>query len=944
MSHIHIEGDEPPFDRRAFRRMTRTSLVAVGLVLLLALGFSIVTPYTEWLWYRYDARQPSVYLTAYATRGWLFLGSLLLLWPLMHLSFSLAFRQSAVYLDRPDSLGRVIAANVIRVVQTRGPGIVRFAAPVLAFFFATGFSNEWLTFLMARNSVPFGQTDPLFGRDLAFFVFELPWYRAIANSVFAALLVTTLATVGVYVAMQAMAALAKIELGRPQVRRHLSILVGLTILALAAQMGLKLFEFGLLDGAQFTGAGYTANLQLTLTKIFVGLLAVLGLGTIAVGVAGGTYRFLGFAAGAAGAYFLIALLIIPTVVQRAIVEPDKINRESRFAERAIKMTRFAYGLDRIEVKDVTVRERPTAAEVTNADFTLENMRLWDPDVYRQAIQGLQALKPYYEFHDVDIDRYQIGDQRRMVLMSPRDIRIEGLSNEARTWVSERLVYTHGYGVVMSPVNEANSQGQPNFLARDIPTRLTAGLNLEQPRLYFSDFRDAVGSRSDPYVYVNTRVPEFDYPAEGDEPRTYRWTSERGIPVGGLLARLAFSLRFADGNLLISGNITGNSRLLMRRNIVERASRIYPFLRFDGDPYLVVREGRLLWILDAYTVTDRIPYSARIGFDNNRLNYIRNSVKVTLDAYSGESNAYAIDADDPVLKVFRRIYPGLVLDADRIPAGLNAHWRYPDDLFLIQSSVLTQYHVTAPQAFLDNRDAWAIPNQRGPNGERSNVRPYYVMMRLPEGDEGFKLILPFTPNRRENMSGWLAAHCDPDRYGQLTLYRYTRGSTVYGPSQIEAFFSQDEEIANINRQFNNEQSEIVVGNLLVMPIGQSVMYAESLFLQSRTAGISPIPELRKVVLALKDRVVVADTYPEALQKLFGEGFVPDAGPAPAPGAQPTPAPTPTPGVMTLSEYRRRVGEAAALLNRADQALRQGDFARFGELQKQARQRLDQLSKE
>jgi uncharacterized membrane protein (UPF0182 family) len=397
-------------------------------------------------------------------------------------------------------------------------------------------------------------------------------------------------------------------------------------------------------------------------------------------------------------------------------------------------------------------------------------------------------------------------------------------------------------------------------------------------------------------------------------------------------RALFALRLADGNLLVSGNIDGNSRLLIRRGVLERATAVYPFLKFDADPYIVISEGRLRWILDAYTTTAMIPYSSRIGLGPSGINYIRNSVKVVVDAYTGEMDAYQFE-DEPIIRTWQKVYPGLIKSRAEFPKALEKNIRYPEDMLRIQATGLSEYHVTDPVAFLNNGDAWEIASERGLSGAQETMRPYYVLMVLPgEKKDEFLQILPFTPRTKPNMSGWLAAKCDPEDYGKLLLYRYTKGSLVNGPAQMEAIFNQDRIVADINRQFNNEQSQILVGNMLVVPIGSSVMYVEPLFLRSRTAGIQAIPELKKVILAFKNKVVVGDSYEEALQKLLAGGAPTIATKGDKPSTPEKPA----------NAEDAAAQEALRVFNAADQALKAGDFAKYGDLRKQLKVQLERLA--
>jgi uncharacterized protein len=932
---------DPAMTRRAFRLGG-----IIGLLLLFAVVLmSAILPYTEYLWYAHDAREPGVFTTAYLARGQLFIASFFVAWIVLYFSLRKALGVSLIYLKRPETYGELMVTSAFDFVQARGQLVIRLASPVIAFLFASTFSREWGSYLLARNAQAFGLNDPLFGLDLGFYVFILPWYRAIANYAFGLLFLTTVLTIGVYAGMQAMAMLARIELSRPKIRGHVSLLIGCTLIVFGLQMWLRRYEFGLMENPQFTGAGFAAIWELRAQALVAILVVLVGVATAIFYQTKRPFQVPIYGGAVAGIAFFLGILVLPSVVQRLWVEPNKLALESPFARRAMDMTRFAYGLQEIEVRQQTVvRDEPAPRELAEAESTLENMRLWDPDILRTSIEGLQGLRPYYTFHDVDVDRYSIDGKQRLVMISPRDVRLDGLSASARTWVNTRLQYTHGFGITMSPVNTATAQGQPTFLVKDMPPQTPPGLELNQPRIYYSHFKDRWGRNEDQYAIVNTKVDEFDYATEDAEMRTYRWTGDRGVPIGGWLSRMAFSFRLGDGNLLVTPNIQGSSRLLMRRNVLERASKVYPFLKLDSDPYIVAYDGRLVWVLDGYTSTDMVPYAQRMGVGPGRLNYIRNSVKIVIDAYSGETKAYAIDPNEPLLRAYRSIYPGLVDEIGSVPAGLERHFRYPEDMFSLQSMALMQYHVRDPEIFLNNSEAWDIPKERGTTNVQSFSRPYYVQMRLPgEPSDEFLLILPFTPREKENMSGWLAARCDPENYGRLVLYKFGVGSLVRGPEQMEAIFNQDPEIADINRQFTNDQSEVVVGNLLVVPIGSSVMYVKPMFLQSRSAGIRARPELKKVILATKDRVEVGNSYAEALTRLFGNQAVRSMGETEAEGpAGESPRSATTEQPQQSARQRAAAREAIDLMNRAEQALREGDFSRYGDLQRKLKDKIQELA--
>jgi uncharacterized protein len=923
----------PQLSEKERRRVTRWGLIVLLTLVGLVLIASILAPYVDYLWFVHDVRQPQVFTRAYETKGLLLLPAFFATWALLHFSLKRAFKLSLIYLEGPTTTGQALISNALHFVQDRGWNFVRILAPVFAFFSAVGFSNEWNTYLLARNRQSFGVLDPLFQMDLSFFVFTLPWWRALGNYAFSVVLMTTILTVAIYAGLQLLAAMAKVELGRPNVRLHVSLLAGLTLLVLAFNIYLKTFEFGLASGSQFTGAGFAAVFQLQAQKVAAIAVAVLALITIALARSSRVYTVL--VKGGIGLVVLsiLAVGVAPAIIQRVMVEPDKLTKEGPFAKRAIQMTRYAYALDKIADRDFPIQDAPSKEDLIASKSTLDNMRLWDPEIVRQSIEMLQSLKQFYRFNDVDVDRYKINGKATEVMLSPRDIYLDGLQGNSRSWLYEKLQYTHGYGLVMAPVNAATSDGEPNFLIKDMPPSTPKDIPLTQPRIYFSDFRDAYGGPSDEYALVHSNQPEFDYPAQ-DKEQTTEWSGNGGIPIGGFFRRLALSVSLGDGNLLVSGNVTGETRLLMHRSVLNRCGRLYPFLKLDNDPYIVLIEGKVFWIVDAYTTTDRIPYSDTMGVGASRLNYIRNSVKIVIDAYSGETTAYAVEADEPLLKAYRGIYPGLIRDLADIPPGFREHFRYPEDLFRIQAAELTVYHVTEPFAFLNNNDAWETPVERSLGGSRTPLAPYYVQMTLPgENTDGFVLMLPFTPRGKSNMSGWLAAHCDPDRYGQTVLYKFAKGANVAGAEQAETTFASDPKVNSARLQLQGGgagDTDVVIGNMLVIPIGKSVMYAESLFPKSRGNGLQARPRLKKVVLGINGRIEVGDTYTEALDRLFG----PSTGPV-----EPKPAVT-TPGatnVDPLSDARQALG----LLDQADAALKAGDFGKYGALQKQARERLRQL---
>lgn len=942
MDHISIHSDFKTEFRPDPRKVSKFTIIVASLIVLFIIVTGVLNPVITYQWFIHDVRHPEVFTRRYEVESALFFFSFIATFIVFWFNFLQAVKLGSAFVVNADSRGVAVVAGLLNFVRNGGRGASRIISAVVALMFAGGFGANWNEYLLSSHAQSFGMKDPLFGLDLGFFLFKLPWLRAVTGYAFGVALFTTIVTIGIYVGLQALASLAKIEFSRPKIRQHLSMLIGFTLLVLAARLWLNRYDLVLADGEQFTGAGYTAVRQLVIQQIVAGLVAALALVTIVGGWVGQPFKLLLGGGVATVLFSIIGTGIYPAVIQRIYVEPNKIAAESPYAERAITMTRFGFGLDKIRMRDFSVQDRPSDADLAASRSTLDNMRLWDPTVLQTAMEQTQGLKGFYRFHDVDVDRYVINGREQTVMISPRDIYLPGLGGNANSWLYTKLTYTHGYGAVMAPVNTSTPMGLPDYLVRDMPVTSIPEIKIDRPQIYFSKFSDSNQDASDDYVLVHTNVEEFDYPSE-DGDKHSRWEGDRGIPVSGLWDRIMFSAALGDGNLLVSSNIVGSTRLLMHRDIVDRASLLYPFLQFDSDPYLVALNGKLIWILDGYTASDKLPYSNHVAWRDGLVNYMRNPVKVTVDAYTGDVDAYAIDPNEPILKCWREVFPKLIKDASQMPAGLDAHLRYPEDMFTIQAYQLTQFHVTDPTTFLTNGDAWDMPFNRGTSGDKEPLRAYNVEIRLPdEPKDGFMLILPFTPRQKDNMSGWLAAHCDPGEYGKLVLYRFTKGSLVPGPAQMETFFNQDESVSYINRTFNNNQNKVLVGNLLVIPIGQSVMYAEPLFFQSTTTGIQAPPELKKVILAFNGKIVVGDSYSEALQKLIGSQ---PAKSAMAPPASANASTAPAAAVRAPSADEAALAkEVLGQMDQADQALRSGDFAKYGELQKKIKARLQQITAE
>jgi uncharacterized membrane protein (UPF0182 family) len=935
-------ADMPTFDQEAMgnalRRTGRTGRVLAILAGILVLLLASVGPYTDWQWYSHDLGSVQIPRTSYQWQGILFLSSFVLVLGWLTFNLRLAGRQTLVYDPEPLSPAQAPAAMILRTADRFAPKVRFWLALLLAFGTASNFGESWPKLLLAINGVSFGQKDPAFGLDLSFYIFRMPWYEELVSFGLWVVGLTWFLCFTNYELFRALAVAANAETAASQRSRHLYILGSLFLMLIAVRTQIGIWSLVYQPGTQFTGAGKAVWSTVGVRQVMVGITVIFAL----VMLFGRRFSAVRIPWAVPAAVVLTWILLVEgtaTITQRFVVDPNRLNAESPFAKRAIEMTRFGYGLTTEQFSDqqITPELRPNQAAVAASQGTLDNMRLWDPEVMRQAFDQLQSQRSYYRFHDVDVDRYEINGKERLVMLSPRDIHVDGLPPAAQNWTNTRLRYTHGYGVAIARVDASTSEGEPSMLVEGIPLR-DKGIKVENPRIYFSDFRDDFGQPTDEPVIVDTDEPELDYESASGT-TTHAWTGGRGIPIGNLLAKTMFAINMKDGNLLVSSNIQKQSRLLLHRNVVDRASKAYPYLKFDMDPYLVTAGGKLVWIIDAYVTSDRLPYSWILGGQNGAINYIRNAAKITVDAYTGEVQAYAINLQEPITATYQKIYPGAFKPLSELPEPLRRHLRYPEDMLSAQATVLTQYHITDPRIFLSNSDVWQIANEIGTTGARQQIRPFYVIIALPEEtDAKFTLIMPFSPSGKPNMSGWMAARVDEIGKSDLKLFRF-KGQLPPGPELMESKFASSPDIANINRQFNNDQSEIIVGNSLVIPLGNSFLYAESLFLKSRTPGIQVTPRLTKVILALADRIVVKDTYQEALTALFA-GELPSSTTASKPSTTTAPATVPSGSGRLVSPAE--IKSAADLLDQADAALKSGDFARYGDLQKQVKSKLRELA--
>jgi uncharacterized membrane protein (UPF0182 family) len=818
--------------------------------------------------------------------------------------------------------------------------------------------GKWQTLLLWRNRVPFGDTDAQFHRDIGYYTFTLPMQRLLFGWLLFTLLATLLATGAAWYLRGGIRPRLAGRRVSAAAHAHLSLLLALVLLLKA--WGYRLDQFSLVFSPRgvVTGASYTdVHAQLPALRLMV-LLAPLCAVLVLV-----TIRSRGFILPASGlVLFLLSSILVggvfPTIVQRFQVAPQELQRELPYIQRNLDATRKAFALDRVVTTEYAAAERLPAATLHADQVTVDNIRLWEPSVLKIAIQNLQAIGQYYEFSDVDVDRYPIAGARRQVMISARDVDPRNLDRSAQTWQNLHLTYTHGYGVVAAQVNTAEASGRPLLVVSGFDQPASgAAIPIRQPRIYFGE---PPGGPA--YVVANTRQPEADAPAPGGEPQvSFRYDGRGGIPVSGPLRRVAFALRFRDINLLISSNLTAGSRIILYRDVRHRLEKAAPFLQWDGDPYVAVVGGRIVFIRDGYTTTDAYPYAERIQTEvaahpdnpgdrgvHGRANYLRNSVKAVVDAYDGTVTLYTFDQADPLLRAWRRAFPGLFTPRSAISADLQAHLRYPEDLFAIQANRYASYHIPFAKDFYSKQDFWAIPEDRsGPIRQslstaspplavgpprQEPMRPYYLLARLPgETREHFVLVLPFTPNNKQNMVSYMAARADPDGYGTITLFNLPRSRTVFGPTQVNAQILADPNVAKELTLFNQQGSTVTLGNLLTVPVGDALLYVQPIFIQ---ASQGAIPQLRRVAAFLNGDLGYTATLEGSLAQLLGEA--PPAAPSPGPGSPGQPVETGTALARILAQEAEAFRQAQTALDRKDLGAYQRAIDRLGELIRQAQQ--------
>jgi len=862
------------------------------IVFLGIIGFSvaraIATFFTNYLWFE-SIDLTSVWFKILLTKTILVAVTSLIAFAFIFINLRLAVRATPVMdifesFENQDPLSRFRAWTNERFLRYRLIGAVG-----LSLFLGAGASQLWEQVLLFLNQKSFGITDPVFNYDLSTYVFGLPLYRLFVSWGFQLVIFTSLIILLFFVATGAV----QLRPGRfPDVssgaKAHLSVLLAFIALLKAFAYRLDALELLYSPRGKVFGASYTDVVAHLPALNLLILISLFGAILLLVNIRRRGWLLPATAISLWLAVSIIVGGLVPAAIQRFRVVPDELNKELPYVANHIDYTRLAYNLNTIEEKSFEASPNLSSSDIADNAQTVDNIRLWDPTVLAETYSQLQEIRAYYALDEVDVDRYEINGELTQVMVSARELDQTNLP--AVGWVNERLQYTHGFGVVFSPANNVASQGQPDFYVKGVPATSTVSeLEVEQPRIYFGESADSLE-----YVVVNSLQDEVDYPlsTEGQSVAYTNYSGEGGVGIGSFFRRLGFALRYSELNLLISNQLSDDSKLIMERNIVSRVKKGAPFLYTDNDPYLALIDGQLFWIIDMYTVSDKYPYAQpadtrRINENSGlpmNFNYLRNSVKAVVNAYDGTLNYYVVDEEDPIIQSYVDIFPELFSSKSEMSSELLDHIRYPEDLFTIQSDMYRDYHMIDPRVFYADEDPWVIPTDSSTTPRVATLRgefteigfkpmlPYYLLMNLPgETDLSYLIFQPFNPENRPNMQSFLVADADPENYGQLIDFRLPKGEFVDGPSQVATRINQDPDISQIFTLLDQQGSSVIKGNLFVVPINQSVLYYQPIYLQGEQ---NPLPEFKFVVVVFQDRIIMEETLSEALNSIFGEGILED----------------------------------------------------------------------
>jgi uncharacterized protein len=921
--------------------------LAFGLFVLLP---ALTTPLADWLWFSEIGYQ-RVFVTKIVAQWSIGIVAAAIAFAVLYGNARYALRGLVVGEDRV----RTPITDLSSVATAMGEHAARvmrlFALPwtaILAFFVALTMASQWNTVLQALHRTPFGQVDPIFGRDIGWYVFVLPAIEMVVGFAFALVLISL---VLVALPIHFVRAEGGRE-GQPLVipahaRRHLAILAALLLVVLGARTWLVRIP-GLLFGEHtaLAGANYV-DLHLRVPAMqLLSIAALAGAALIAWSAMRGRLVYGAVRVVVGYAILTVLAILVPALYQRLIVQANELSRETPQIAHHIQATRNAWGLADVELHELGAGGAITPATIAANRATIDNVRLWDREPLLQTFGQLQSIRTYYDFISIDDDRYQIGGQLRQVLLSPRELDTDALPRKG--FINEHLTYTHGMGITLGPSNEVTPDGLPVLFIKDLPPVSTIGVTITRPQIYF-------GEQSNDFVLAPSNQREFDYPAgEGDAAVYSAYDGRGGVPVGSFARRLLYALHFGSFNILLSRDVTARTRILYNRSIADRVRRALPFLLFDRDPYMVVTtDGRLKWMADGYTSTDRYPYSQPVG---GGIDYMRNSVKVVVDAYDGDVTAYVAAPADPIVRTLAKIYPGLLHPMSAMPADLRAHLRYPEELFRVQTVLYATYHMVNPETFYHREDQWQVPgapavsqssaSEQAPGGGRIAGESFlrHMVMRLPGSQTSeYILMRPFTPRQKDNLAAWMVARNDGAEYGKLAVYQFPRQSLVFGPNQIANRINQDTDVSRQISLWDQRGSEVLRGELLVIPIEGSLLYVQPLYLRAQGGRI---PELKRVIVAQEGEVAMAETLDAALRALFGKANVATTETVAADSAE-REQPSATDSVVA----RGATGSTAELARQANEhyeraraAQRTDDWATYGAEMRRLGEVLQRLARE
>jgi len=823
-------------------------------------------------------------------------------------------------------------------------------AALFGLFYGFAMKSEWQKFALYFNQVPAASPDPIFNKPIGFYLFSLPVYDLISSWTITLTFVILCAAIAyslLAVPQKILKTAHKATTHAPWAAVSLALAVFLAVLAWRTY--LSRFPYLWEDHQTFSGVTFVEAHYLLRALFFVSIALVLAAAIAAVNAFSiRSLRLLLVGLAIPLLVFVIGVYLVPAYVTSFIVKPNELARETFYIQQNIVSTRRAFGLEQVELRDFAAESTTEALDLNANRPTLDNIRLWDWHALQDTLKQIQAIRTYYDFPDVDVDRYSIDGSIRQMMIAAREINVGKLPEASRNWINEKLIYTHGYGITMNTANGFTAEGMPRFVISDMPVKSnSAEIKVTRPEIYY-------GQETDTDIYVKTRQKEFDFP-QGETNALTSYEGSGGIRIGGRGKRMLLAWALGDlSKLPFSDDVNSESRVLIHRNIRELVNGIAPFLIYDNDPYIVVsNEGRLFWMLDAFTESSSYPYSRHHAVGDNNVNYIRNSVKVVIDAYNGTTHFYVFDNNDPLIATYRATFPSLFADASQMPADLRAHVRYPETLIRVQGEVYGLYHTQTPKAFFQREDVWNVAQQVGLNDndkkQVQEIDPYFVLMQLPgeKPTREFVLILPFTPAGRNNLIGWMAGRCDGDEYGRLLIYNFPKSRLIDGPLQIEARIDQNSQLSSQFTLWNQQGSHVLRGHLLVIPIGKSLLFVEPIYLKAES---SPMPELRLVVLATQDRLGFGPTFDDAMNSIFGDLARPPGQQKPEPSkdtgveGQPKPAASPSPGQPApVASVQQLIDKAVQEFDEYQRLTSQGKLGEAGQKLEQHKRTLEELKR-